>query len=216
MAGTSTTISAGLGLGLLIWAALPAWAQDRRPENAAVTAADGLQAMRRGGHVVFMRHAPSDTGIPDRFQGVDLGDCSTQRPLTPEGRQVATRVGKALNKLNVPVGEVLASPYCRTMETAELTFGKATPDKGLLNTAYFTGNEKAPTLEAFRSLLSRPVLPGTNRILVSHSSTLADATGIFPRQEGVMLVFRPDSRGGFRHIATIRPADIELLAETGR
>lgn len=216
MAGASAKIGPCLGLAALLWAGLPARAQDPRPENPVATAADGMEALRGGGHVLFMRHAPTDTSIPDRFQGVDLKDCSTQRPLSTEGRRQAAQVGKALRKLGVPVGEVRASPYCRTLETAELAFGRAVPDRSLLNTAYLTAGEKAPTVAAFREALSRPVPPGTNRVLVSHSSTLADATGTFPKQEGIMMVFHPDGRGGFRQVATLRPADVELMAGTAR
>ncbi|MBS1190962.1 MAG: phosphohistidine phosphatase SixA [Rhodocyclaceae bacterium] len=86
--------------------------------------------------------------------------------------------------------------------------------EGLLNTAYFTGQEKAPTLKALRALLAEPVPPGGNRVLVSHSSTLADGTGIFPKQEGAFVVFRPDGRGGFRHVASFLPADLDALAKS--
>ena len=42
------------------------------------------------------------------------------------GRDEARRIGVAIKRLEIPVGEVMASPFCRTMETAQLIFGRAT------------------------------------------------------------------------------------------
>ena len=52
-------------------------------------------------------------------------DCATQRNLTDKGRAEARALGEHVKRLKIPIGEVLASPFCRTMETARLAFGKA-------------------------------------------------------------------------------------------
>lgn len=202
----------------LLLAALPAAAEaphagriEAPPPDAAI-----LRALQAGGYVLFMRHAQSDTAIPDRFPQVDLGDCSTQRPLTAAGRQQAAHIGQQLRRLRLPLGEVRASPYCRTGETARLAFGKPLADPGLSNTANLEAAQKAPILAQLRGLLGRPVPPGSNRILVSHSSTLADATDIFPKPEGVVVVFRPDGNGGFAHVASILPGEWDRLVDEAR
>lgn len=183
-----------------------AWAEADNP-----TASEAIQALRQGGYVMYMRHTPTDTSTLDQVQQLDLEKCSTQRNLIAEGRFQALEIGKAIRRLHIPIGEPLASPYCRTRETAELAFGKYVVSYALLNTAHLTHLEKAPIIAELRTLLGRPVPPGSNRVLVSHSSSLFDATGIFPKPEGVVLIFRPGSDGNFRHIATIKPTDWEKI-----
>jgi len=185
----------------------PAAGEEAHAETDKLPASQAIQALKKGGYVIFMRHTPTDTSTLDQVDEVALEQCSLQRNLTAEGRFRALEIGKAIRRLHIPLGELLASPYCRTMETAELAFGKYVVSHGLTNTANLTDQEKTPIVAELRNLLGRPVLTGSNRILVSHSSTLADATGIFPKPEGVVLIFRPDGKGGFRHIATIVPTD---------
>ena len=52
-------------------------------------------------------------------------DCASQRNLTDKGRGEARAIGEHVKRLGIPIGTVLASPFCRTMETARLAFGKA-------------------------------------------------------------------------------------------
>jgi phosphohistidine phosphatase SixA len=53
-------------------------------------------------------------------------DGARQRNLTDAGRADARAIGAAIRALGIPIGRVLASPFCRTRETAELIFGRAT------------------------------------------------------------------------------------------
>ena len=57
-----------------------------------------LSDLRKGGSVLFMRHGQTDSSRPDRVPNVDLDDCMTQRPLSKEGRRVATKVGAAIRR----------------------------------------------------------------------------------------------------------------------
>lgn len=177
-----------------------------------LTVPEAIRVLRQGGYVIYMRHALTDTSVHDYFPQVDLQDCQTQRNLTAAGRSQALAIGKAIKRQRIPIGEVMASPYCRTRDTASLAFGGQVENSGLLNTSNLTGKGKAEIIAELRVVLGRPVPPGSNRVLVSHSSTLADTTGIFPRPEGVMVIFRPDGSGGFNHIATVIPTDWENLA----
>src|SRR5579864_6484233 len=51
-------------------------------------------------------------------------DCGHQRNLVDKGRHDAQMIGGSIRALAIPVEKVLASPYCRTVETAELAFGR--------------------------------------------------------------------------------------------
>ena len=84
-----------------------------------------LSALREGGLILYFRHTSTDFGQnDDQMSGYE--DCARQRNLTDRGRDEARQIGAAIKRLDIPVGEVLASPFCRTRETAQLIFGRAT------------------------------------------------------------------------------------------
>src|SRR5688572_13273887 len=103
-------------LALLLWITLPASAQSP----------DWLAEVRAGGHVLYFRHAATDFSQNDAAMK-SFQDCASQRNLTDKGRDEARVIGEHVKRLKIPIGSVLASPFCRTMETARLAFGKAQP-----------------------------------------------------------------------------------------
>lgn len=80
-----------------------------------------LGQLREGGHVLVFRHAITEPKT-DRVESVRT--CATQRRLTDEGRAQARAIGRDVRALGIPIGEVRASPFCRTRETARLAFGR--------------------------------------------------------------------------------------------
>ena len=165
-----------------------------------------LARLRAGGYVLFLRHALTDTRQLDRLPDVDLGNCATQRPLSNGGRLVAAALGEAIRAAAIPVGELVASPYCRTRDTAALAFPghPATLDPDLLDTANRPDSRKAPVLDRLRQLLSAPVTGPGNRVVVAHAANLMDLVGHFPR-ETTLVVFQPRPDGGFDYVASIPP-----------
>lgn len=81
-----------------------------------------LDELKRGGYTIFFRHTSTDFSRDDVKSRSD-DDCDNQRPLTGKGRDEARRIGNDMRKLGIPIGDVLASPRCRTVETAKLAFG---------------------------------------------------------------------------------------------
>src|SRR5919107_956244 len=81
-----------------------------------------VERLRRGGLVLFFRHADT-TGMPcDR--SYRIGDRAGQRNLSPEGREQSRRIGEALRMLGIPVADpVLAGAVFRARDTAEIAFG---------------------------------------------------------------------------------------------
>ncbi|MDH4317530.1 MAG: histidine phosphatase family protein, partial [Desulfobulbaceae bacterium] len=133
-------------------------------------------------------------------------DCSTQRPLTKEGLRLSAMVGEAIRKAGIPVGEVSASPMCRTKETAEAAFGKDFQiDQYLMYSSNLTAAEKIPRIENTRRLLSTPVPAGTNRVIVAHAPNLMDVIGYFPKPEAIVVIFKPLGDHGFDYVASIMP-----------
>ena len=160
--------------------------------------------LRRGGVVLVIRHAATDFSKPDR-DPVDLKDCRTQRNLSAEGRLDARRIGQGARRLQLRIGAVLSSPFCRTRETARLAFGRATVSLALLNT--FTANHDARwrrQIRAARRLLGTKPPAGRITVLVTHGSVVGDATG-HTLEEGETLVFRPLGGVRFRLVGRILP-----------
>jgi phosphohistidine phosphatase SixA len=85
-----------------------------------------LQELRSGNVVLYMRHAATDDVKEGPAKSYE--DCSWQRNLNAKGKAQGQAIGEAVRALKLPVDTVLASPMCRTMETARLVFGKAQPE----------------------------------------------------------------------------------------
>jgi sugar lactone lactonase len=148
--------------------------------DAAACAADPdplVADLRDGGHVLFVRHAAT-AGDHDRTD--DPADCEQQRNLTDAGRADAAAIGAAIDGLDVPVVEVLASRWCRSLDTAELAFDEVVVDDRLLPSA---------DPDVARDLLTDPPTEG-NRVLVGHLSTITGLTGVH-LEEGDTAVFAP-------------------------
>jgi hypothetical protein len=134
--------------------------QEQRNYAADKNLLDGLQ---KGGLVVFFRHSitpgPDAQKINPPGESPDI--CNSQRQLNEEGREKARRMGEALRRLNIPIGPVLSSPFCRCWETAQLSFGRYKIDRQLLSF-----NERTTT-----HLFSQIPPPGQNLVYVGHAQT---------------------------------------------
>jgi phosphohistidine phosphatase SixA len=159
-----------------------------------------VAALRGGGYVLYLRHASTD------FSKNDVGmtsftDCANQRNLTDAGRAEARAIGAAVTRLRIPVGPVLASPYCRTTETARLVFGSATvSDAARGDVAESTDPNRYAGL---RALLSTPVAKGSNLAIASHGNPFYALAGPPRLAEGEMAVIEPLGNGRFRIVARI-------------
>jgi phosphohistidine phosphatase SixA len=187
--------------------ALPASAADRLADLSSV-----LGELRKGGFIIYFRHGPTDqTGSSD--EAADLMKCETQRNLSAEGRQQVTQIGKAFQALNIPVGMVTTSPFCRCKDTAKLAFDRFTVSNDLYFAIGTDASETKRYTESLRRMLSTPPAKATNAVIVSHTANLREAAGIWPKPEGVAYVFRPLPGGEFEAIAMVLPEDWGKLAE---
>jgi broad specificity phosphatase PhoE len=141
-----------------------------------------------------MRHA-ADEGKD--ASPVDISNCSTQATLTPAARQQLAVTAADLVKLEIPIATVLASPYCRTLETARIFLGRSATVLDAL--------QKPATPErtaALVALLAAPVAPGSNIVLVSHREIIKAALGIDPAL-GEAFIVRPAGAGRFVVLARV-------------
>lgn len=176
------------------------------PEITDEALVDGLLA---GGYNIYFRHVATDWSQSDDVRKAgDWLNCDPlrMRQLSDSGRANARAIGKAMRELKIPVGEVLASPYCRTVETARLMdIGKVTLSTDVMNlraSSYFEG--RAAIVASAQKLLATPPAPGTNRVIVAHGNVARKATPVYPG-EGEGIVFQPDGNGGFQVIARMPP-----------
>lgn len=167
-----------------------------------------IESMRDGGVVIYWRHAKTDW----RFRDTDLSDmdrCATQRNLSEEGRMQARRVGEAFERLEIPVGSVLSSDFCRNRETAELAFGRYERVGNLFNLpATRDATRRDQLVSSLRTLLATPPEDGsTNTVIVGHNLNLRAAANVFI-DEGGIAVFQPLGSDGFRHLGSLEPEDL--------
>jgi phosphohistidine phosphatase SixA len=176
-----------------------------------------VTALRAGGFNLYFRHVATEWSQSDDVRRAgDWRSCDSarMRQLSDAGRADAGAIGDAMRSLAVPVGSVLASPYCRTVETARLIdVGGVEESVAVMNlrsAEYFGG--RGGILANARALLASAPEPGTNRVIVAHGNVAREATSVYP-QEGEALAFRPDGAGGFDLRARIRPSDWAGLLE---
>jgi hypothetical protein len=171
-----------------------------------------VRELREGGLVIYIRHTSTDFSKNDANMK-SFEDCANQRPLTDKGRDEARAIAAHLRRLSIPVGEVFASPYCRTMETARLAFGKAEP------TSEARGGPARPDdparYDPLRKLLGAPVPKGQNRAISSHGNPFHAVAGPPYLAEGEIAIVRPEGGMKFRVETRIRLEDWSSLAASG-
>jgi broad specificity phosphatase PhoE len=143
--------------------------------------------MQRGGLVLVLRHSTTDTRVE---QQESLRSCALQRNLTRAGRDQARAIGAEIRELEIPIGEVLASPMCRTRDTARLAFGQADLDRRLLSLGVeATDRDDARRTAFLRDFVTRSPPDGTNTVLVTHTGNIGGALGE-SLAEGELLAYR--------------------------
>jgi hypothetical protein len=165
-----------------------------------------LNALRGGGHIIFIRHAATEKDYADQISA-RMGDCSTQRMLGETGWQEARDIGAAFVVHKIPVGSVYSSEYCRSWQTADLAFGRYVKLSALNfePAEEYTEAQITAMRNRVRPLFTQLPAPGYNTVFVGHDDPFDAATGVYPEPMGVTFVIKPDGKGGFELIADIKP-----------
>src|SRR6266513_1644212 len=183
----------------------PAASQTAGPQRSSLPSrepapAQLLAELRKGGYILYFRPAATDMSQSDeRMKSFE--DCANQRNLIDRGRSDARVAAAAIRRLGIPVERVLASPFCRTVETAQLLFGRAEKMQEV------RGGPSAPAdaerYAALRSILATQVRAGSNLAVVSHGNPFYSVAGAPYLAEGEAAVIRPQGTD-FQVIARIR------------
>ncbi|MEG4420749.1 histidine phosphatase family protein [Microcoleus sp. LAD1_D5] len=162
----------------------------------------GWQLLQRGetGLVVAMRHAIAPgTGDPANFK---LGDCSTQRNLSAQGRTQAQQIGAEFRNRNIKVARVLSSQWCRCLETAKLiNLDKIEPFPAL-NSFFSDSSKEARQTAAIRKLIVDNRNTKGAIILITHQVNITAITDIVP-QSGEAVIIQGSRQGKIKILGRI-------------
>ena len=161
---------------------------------------DKLNTSSAKGYVLLLRHslAPG-VGDPDNFK---LGDCSTQRNLSQEGRDDAAEIGDWIKRQNVKIYRVESSRWCRARQTAKLLdIGKVKLNKNLDSLFRESNLESHPkTLKTKEQILNHRDKSGL-LVLVGHYVNIAALVGVgVDSGEGVIV--KADKNGVIKVLGT--------------
>ncbi|GAE37097.1 histidine phosphatase family protein [Halalkalibacter akibai] len=164
-----------------------------------------VDLLQEGGFVLYSRHAHADVGNDQ--MPLNYYNCQGQRNLSEMGRSQAVSFGEAIRRLNIPVMfPVLASPMCRTRETAALAFGVdyVYVDPFWVNiynlSSIFDVAEQGRILSNAQAALEVQPHPGMNKVIIGHSFPPGVGFGAMPDMGTVVI--RPLGPGnGFEVVA---------------
>lgn len=178
-----------------------------------------LDALREGGYSLYFRHEATDWSQSDQVaKAEDWLSCdgSRIRQLSAAGRERAAATGEAIRSLGIPVGKILASPYCRTLDTARLmNLGPVQASTAVVNlrvAEYFGG--RSAVVASAQALLATPPAKGSNTLIVAHGNVARAATPVYP-DEGEGVVFQASAEGGFHFIGRLTVEDWLRLKQAG-
>ena len=159
--------------------------------------------LRKGGHVILMRHASTEPGLGDP-PGFRLGDCATQRNLSAAGRDEARRVGDRIRREGIAIRAVYTSPWCRCRETALLAFGQAEDWEPLSSFFDFPDREAQYTDSVKQRIAGygRRELRG-NVAMVTHNVNIAALTRLSVATAELVAV-RPEGCCSLRTLGRLR------------
>lgn len=181
-----------------------------RPARAeGALRAELLDALRRGGTVVYFRHGATDKGGVDRIEWPR----NRQRLLSAEGEAQARAVGEVFARHGLMAGEVEASPFARCHDFAEIAFGRVQDDPLLLGLLSEDADRQARIDHSFARLRA-PVAMKENRILVGHSSNIRATTGASLAEGAAVITRRNEGHAqGFVVLGVLTAEDWRELAE---
>lgn len=156
------------------------------------------------GHFAIMRHATAPGyGDPENFQ---IGDCSTQRNLSDQGREEAKAVGLDAKAGTINEARVYSSQWCRCLETARALDLGPVQELPALNSFFQRRENKAGNMKALRAFIADAAIRESHKpiILVTHQVTISALTGKGTSQ-GETIIFRHIGDGEVEVVGSIPP-----------
>ena len=178
--------------------------------------------LKQGGYVLVLRHGATDDSQKDVYPFV-FDDMKKQRQLSDRGRQVAREMGAALKTLGISIGQIYSSKLNRAIETGSLMSGaQITPvneltDSGAGGASAMANpnGSNAKIGNAIRALVNKSPAIGTNNLLITHKTNIADAFGkeLAGVKEGETLIYHPNPSGPPTLVGRVQAS--EWIAQAG-
>ncbi|NRA62186.1 MAG: histidine phosphatase family protein [Psychrobium sp.] len=159
--------------------------------------------LQQGGYIVFVRHGQTSHAKADG-DIIDLSSCEKQRNLSTKGIVELKNIAKIIRSLKIPIAAVYSSPFCRCKDTAKILFGHYEVKQTLQFS--FRKSQLAAKLLArqLKEMMLTAQPQQKNIFFVSHTANLRDSLNIWPKPEGVMVIFKKHQQG-LRYIGKISP-----------
>lgn len=179
---------------------------DGRPFVETMTDPELLSALQDGGFVIYFRHAQTESDYADQVTA-DPTNCATQRQLSSAGFEQTRAIRVGFTETDIPVGDVLASQYCRAWQTADLAFGRSErlADLNFPASEEYDDAQVEQMRQALTPLLTAEPPAGQNTVIVGHDDLFDAVTGLYPEPQGIAYVVDPDGAGGFELVANVLP-----------
>lgn len=176
--------------------------------GAPAIAADGSiwSKLKQGGYVLLIRHGPVDTMTHSTNPDAEFDNCIGQNNLSPQGQQEAAQTGRAFKRHRIPIGAVLAGPYCRTQDTARIAFGHVQVWDALDLLTALPDVEAAKRTEAVSARIGQ-YSGRKNLVLVTHKPNI-DALTLELLEPGTILVLQPGGGTNFSVVQRISVKDL--------
>jgi phosphohistidine phosphatase SixA len=163
-------------------------------------AQDVWELMKSPRHAALMRHAHAP-GTGEDPPGIDLKNCALQRNLDETGRAQARRAGDEFRAHGIRNVRMVASQFCRAIDTARLMKLGPVQQLPLLNYLNFNDPKLDDIVSRTKDFLKRQ--PANQlTLLVTHISNVKALTSVTP-QSGEIVVVRVDPAGGLTVVGQI-------------
>ncbi|HEX6703770.1 MAG TPA: histidine phosphatase family protein [Albitalea sp.] len=191
----ASSLALGAASALIPWPALAGTPQ--RGADPAGAKVRTVEALRKGGFVLVMRHASTEFGEVDAYP-LQFDNPSAQRTLSDLGRLESRGLGKAMKTAGVPVARVYASQLRRAIETAQcLGFDEMVSLIELTDDAWESAREMERRAAALRALAASAPPKGANVLIVAQKPIITRALGeqLASIRHAEMVVVQPVASG---------------------
>lgn len=169
--------------------------------GAAADDAELLATLQSGEHVALMRHAIAPgSDDPPNFR---IGDCPTQRNLSPGGRDQAVAIGGHLRANGLAEARIVSSQWCRCLDTARLLSLGDVEELPSLNSLVSYPRQRGEMTQSLRDWIGQQDLSEPT-ILVTHSINIGALLGSYP-EEGEIFIVRRTGEGELSVVGSIPP-----------
>lgn len=160
-------------------------------------------ALKQGGKIILLRHTHVD--IQEGIGRLAPGNCAEEVNLSASGVEQAKLIGEALRAHGIAVGEVLASPYCRCIDTGRLAFGRATAVQYLMPPGVVSDSQaKTNNERVLQEILKHRDL--SNLVMITHDLNISNIVLEPTVHMGELFVLQPNGTD-FDIIGKIRMGD---------